>query len=147
MRNNHGPADSDPKLILPQSALLHASGIFKPVSCIEHIVAEEFPSGTVELVGAGLNRGVENCGTGTAMLCAKTGGLNFEFLDCVDWRQNDEIRAVQEIHRVGVVVNAVEQIIVLCWAQTVGSESTGSSVAARIRLGRVYASSQSGQGT
>ncbi len=53
---------------------------FKIVGGIQLVVAEKLPSGAVEAVGAGFDRGIENRGAGTAKLGAEVGGLHLEFL-------------------------------------------------------------------
>src|SRR4030095_7950333 len=121
------------------SAFGNATGIFKKIGGIELVVAEELPGSAVEFVGAGFNRGIENSGAGAAILRAKAGGLHLEFLNSVYRRQYNEIGAIQKVHRVGVVVNAIKEIVVLCRAIAVCGESAGCSVPPSIGLGRVDA--------
>ena len=96
---------------------------FKIVGGIELIVSEKFPTGAMETIGAGLDGGVENRGAGTSKLRAEVRGLNLEFLNRVDRRKDDEIRAVKEVHGVGIVVNAIEQVVVLRWAQPLAEKA------------------------
>jgi hypothetical protein len=65
--------------------------------------------------------------------------LHLEFFDGVDGRKHDEVGAVQEIHGIGVVVDAVEQVVILCRAETVGGEGAAGGVAAGVGLRGVYA--------
>src|SRR5579885_212155 len=142
MRNHHGAANRKTKLILTKGALGNATGVFKKVGGVELIVAEEFPGRAVKFVGAGLDGGIQNRGAGAAEFGAETGGLDAELLNGVDRGKNDEISAVQEVDRVGVVVDAVEKIVVLGGAQPVGGKSAACGIAARIRLRRVAAGAE-----
>src|SRR5579872_3483772 len=56
--------------------------------------------------------------------------------------QYDEVRAVQEVHCVGVVVDAVQQVVVLRRAVAIGGESAAGGVTTRVSLRRVHAGSQ-----
>src|SRR5262249_15979237 len=114
----------------------------KKVGGVELIVAEKLPGSTMELVGAGLDRSVQNRRARPAVLSAEAGGLHLEFLNRIDRRQNHEVCPVKEVHGVGVVVDAVEQVVILRRTVTIGGESTGSGVAARIGLRRVHAGRQ-----
>ena len=67
----------------------------------------------MDVVGTGLDGGIEHRAGGTAELSAEVGGLDIEFLDRVNRRKNGEVRSVEEVDRVGVIVDAVEQIVVL----------------------------------
>ncbi len=86
---------------------------FEIVGGIQFVVAEKFPTGAVPCVRAGLDRGIQNRSARTAELGAEVCGLHPEFLNRVDWGQDDKVRAVQEVDRVGVVVDAIEQVVVL----------------------------------
>src|SRR5262249_10195909 len=86
------------ELVLAKSTLGDSAGIFKIVGGVELVVAEESPCGTVQLVGTRLKRGVQNRRAGTAVFRAETRGLDFELLDRVNRRQNDEVSAVQKVH-------------------------------------------------
>ena len=67
----------------------------------------------MELVRAGFNSGIQNGGAGTSELGTEVSGLDFEFLNRIDRRENDKVGAVQEVDRVGIVVNAIEHVVVL----------------------------------
>ena len=67
----------------------------------------------MNLVGAGLDRSVENGARGTAQLGTKVRSLDFKFRDRVGRRKNHKVRSVQEVHVVGIVVDAIQQIVVL----------------------------------
>ena len=119
--------------------------VFKEVGGIEMVVAEEFPYVAMKFVGAGLDGGVENGGAGAAKLGAEVRGLDLEFFNSVDRRKNDEVRAVEEVNGVRVVINAVQQVIVLRSAKPIGREGAAGGVAARVSLRSVDASRKLGQ--
>ena len=70
-------------------------------------------------VGAGLDGRIENRAGGTTQFSAEFRSLNLELLNRVDRRQNDVVGAVQEVDGVGVVVDAVKQVVVLRRTETV----------------------------
>ena len=122
-RDDDGAASGKAKLVLAKCTLGNAASVFKEVRGVELIVAEKFPCGAVETVGAGLDGGVENGSAGAAEFGAEVGGLNLEFLNGVDRRKNDEVGAVQEVDGVGVVVDAVEQVVVLGGARPLAAKA------------------------
>jgi hypothetical protein len=134
-----GAAAGCAKLILPQLALGNAPVVFKPVRRIQLVVAEELPHRAVQAVGAGLDGRVQNRAGGTAQFGAEVRRLHLELLDGVQRRQDDEVGAVEEVDRVGVVVDAVEQVVVLRRTQAVGRECARSRVAAGVGLRRLHA--------
>ena len=69
----------------------------------------------------------------------KSGSLDLEFLNRVDRRQHDKVRAVEEVDGVGVVVDAVEHVVVLRGAIAVGGERAAGCIAASVRLRSVHA--------
>src|SRR6267378_2083681 len=138
MRNYDRPASRQPKLVLAQFALLNSTGILKIVGSIELIVAQEFPEGAMQFVGAGFDRGIENRGSGAAELGTEARGFNSELINRVDRRKNDVVRTVQEIHGVRVVVNAIEQVIVLRRPISIGGEGAAGGIASCVRLGGVH---------
>ena len=119
--------------------------LFKPIGRIEFIVAEELPDVAMQAVGAGLDGGVEHRTGGTAQLGAELAGLHLELLDGVHRRQDDVVGAVEEVDGVGVVVNAVQQVVVLRGAQAVGGKRARSGVAAGVGLGRLRAGAELGK--
>ena len=110
----------------------------KIVGSVKLIVAEKFPGGTVKLVGSGLDRRVENSGSGATILGTKVGRLNLELLDSIHRRKNDKIRTVEEIDGIGIVIDAVEHVVVLRRPIAIGGKGTAGSIASSIRLGRVH---------
>ena len=132
-------------MILAQFALFDSRIVLKPIRGIEYVVAEKFPGRAMDTVGAGLDGGVENSARGTAQLGAEVRGLHLEFLDRVHRRKNDKVCSVEEVDSVGVVVDAIQQVVVLRGTQTIGGESSGGSIAARVGLRRVHARAELGQ--
>ena len=94
----------------------------------------------MEFIGSRLDRCVQNRRAGSSVFCTKAARLYLEFRDSVDGRQHNEIGTVEEIDRIGVVVNSVQQVIILCGSITVCRERASCGVATRIRLRRVHAS-------
>ncbi len=73
-------ANRSSELILPQLALVDVVVVFKPIRRVEDVIAEKFPGGAVDAVGARLDRGVQNSSGSSAKLGAKVPSLDFEFL-------------------------------------------------------------------
>ena len=119
--------------------------MFKPIGCIEFVVAEELPNVAMQAVGAGFDGGVEDGACGAAQLGAELAGLHLDLRDGVHRRQDDVVGAVEEVDGVGVVVDAVQQVVVLRGAQAVGGEGSGSGIAAGVGLGRLRAGSELGE--
>src|SRR4029077_5078730 len=92
---DHWTADGHTKLVLAKSALGHATSILKEVRCIEDIVAEKFPSRTVEAIRTRFDRCVQNRRARAAKFRAEVRRLNLEFLNCIDRRQHHEVGAVK----------------------------------------------------
>ena len=107
-------------MILAQFALLDSAVVFKPISGVEFIVAEKLPGSAMEAVGAGFDGGVENRARGTAQFGAEVRCLDLEFLNSVERGQNNKVGSVEEVDGVGVVVDAVQQVVVLRGAKAVG---------------------------
>jgi len=64
-------------------------------------------------VGSGLYCGIHNSPACAAELRAEIAGLHFEFLDGIRGREIDVSGAIQEIHRVVIVVNTIENVVVM----------------------------------
>src|SRR6185312_2203500 len=111
--------------------------IFKPVGRVENVVAEILPGRAVEAVGTRLDGGVEHGGAGAAKLSTEAGGLHLELLDGFQRRKHNVVGSVQEIHGVGIVVNAVQHVVVLRRPIAVGREVAGGRVTASVRLRRI----------
>ena len=140
-----GPPMEAPNWFCRSSPFLVFGVVFKPVGGVEDVVAEKFPCRAVNAVGSGLDGGIQNGARGTAKLSAEICRLHLEFLDRVQRRKDDEVRSVEEVDRVGVVVDAVQQVVVLRGAQAVGGKCARGSVAARVGLGRVHACDRAAQ--
>ena len=69
----------------------------------------------------------------------EVGGLDFEFLDGVEWRENDKVCAVEEVDGVRVIVDAIEEVVIHRGALTIGGKSAAACVTTGIGLGGVYA--------
>src|ERR1051325_5107539 len=96
----------------------------------------------MEIIGTRLDGRVQNGCAGAAIFCAKPSSLNFKFLDRIYGRKNYEVRAVQKVDGVGVVVNTVKQIVILCGTKAVGDKSAAGCIASAIRLRSGYTSTQ-----
>ena len=94
VRNDYRTADRSAELVLAEFSFGNSSGILKKVGSVELVIAKEFPECSVEMVGAGLNGGIQNGSGGPSELGAKAIGLNLEFLDGVDGRADHKMRAV-----------------------------------------------------
>ena len=81
-----GPPNDEAELILAVFALGNATKVNEEIGGIELVVAEEFPSAAVELVGTGLDGCVENGAGRAADFGAVVTGLYFEFLNGIDGR-------------------------------------------------------------
>ena len=102
-----GAADGTSELVPAQLSLFYSVAIFKPVRGVKDIVAKKFPGRAMNLVGAGLDRGVENGARGTAQLGTEVRSLDLKFRDRVGRRKDNKVCSVQEIHVVGIVVDAI----------------------------------------
>ncbi len=88
----------------------------------------------MDAVGTGLDGGIQNRARGTAELGAEVRRLHLELLDRVQGGKDDEVRPVQEVDSVGVIVDAVQQVVVLRGTQAVRREGAGRCVAAGVCL-------------
>ena len=93
----------------------------------------------MQLVRSRLDGCIHHGGAGASELRAEIGGLNFKFLDRVHRRKHDKVRSIQEIDGVGIVVDAIQHVVVLRRTKAVSRKSSGRSIPARIRLRRVHA--------
>jgi hypothetical protein len=76
----------------------------------------------VNAIGSRLDGGIQNGARSTTLLGAEVCRLYLELLDRVQRGQNHEVCAVQKVDRVGIIVDAIQQVVVLRWAQAVGRE-------------------------
>ena len=121
------------------------AGVLEIVRGVEYIVAEELPNGPVNLIGTGLDARVENRRAGPAELGAEVRGLDLEFRNRVDRGKNHEVRSVQEVHGIGIVVDTVQHVIVLRRAIAIRRKGAVLGVTASVRLGGIHACGELGQ--
>src|SRR6202008_3268172 len=114
------------ELVPPQLpfSLLRTEEILIQAHRIEFVVAQELPGRAVELVGSGLDCGINDRSAGSPEFRAEVAGLHLEFLNCVGRRKIDVRRAVQEIDGVVVIVNPVQQVAVVPRCQAVRHETS-----------------------
>src|SRR4051812_46615420 len=93
----------------------------------------------MKLIGARLDRRVEHGSTRATELGTKVRGLNLEFLDGIHRRENDKIRPVEEVHRVEIVTDAVEHLVILPRPAAISRKGATGRIASSIRLRRVHA--------
>src|SRR5207249_9649857 len=125
MRNDYRAIDRYVEFVLSEFSFGNSYGILKEICGVELVIAKEFPERPVEMVGAGLNGGIQNGSGGPSELGAKAIGLNLEFLDGVDRRADHKMRAVEEVDQLNVIVNAVKQVVVLCGPQAIRGKEIG----------------------
>src|SRR5439155_5326225 len=106
-RYGHRAADRAAKLVLAEFAFGDAAGVLKEVGRVKLVIADELPQGAMNLVGTGLDRGIEHRPARASELGAEVARLNLELLDGIDWRLHGIGGAVQKVHGVIVVVDAV----------------------------------------
>src|SRR5207244_10380405 len=139
LRNNDWAARRDAELIETKLALLDSVGILKEVRGVKLVVAQELPRRTVESVGTRLDRRIQNRRAGTTEFRAETARLHFELFDGINRRKNDEVGAIEEVDGIGIVIQAVEKIVVLRRTQTVRGERAVRFVTATVFLRTVDA--------
>ena len=83
-------------------------GIVKEILGIQLFVAQKFVSAAVKLVGAGLDRGVDDGAVAPAKFGAVGVGLDLEFFNRFHRRLDDVVRFVQQVRQVGIVVHAIQ---------------------------------------
>jgi hypothetical protein len=102
----------------------------------------ELPDGAAQLTGARLQRGVHDRAAGAAVFGAERAGENLDLVDRVDRRLDDVSDAAEEVDVAGVVVDAVQQVVVLRRPHAVGREHQRR---ARAGLRRHDAGDQAGE--
>ena len=116
------PASREAELIREVVAFLEAGAVGEEVARIQRVVAMELPDGAAQLTGARLQRGVHDRPAGAAVFGAERAGENLDLVDRVDRRLDDVGDAAEEVDVAGVVVDAVEQVVVLRRPHAVGRE-------------------------
>ena len=124
-RYGHRAANRAAKLVLAEFAFGDAAGVLKEVGRVKLVIADELPQGAMNLVGTGLDRGIEHRPARASELGAEVARLNLELLDGIDWRLHGIGGAVQKVHGVIVVVDAVQNVVVVGGGQPVGGETPG----------------------
>ena len=121
-------------------ALYRSRGVvLEPIGSVKFVVAEKLPYVPMERIGAGFDGGVQNRASGPAQLRAVISGLHFEFLNGVNRGQDDVVGAVEEVHVVRVVVDAVKKVVVLRGPLAICGEGARPRVAPRVRLRGLHA--------
>ena len=83
----------------------------------------------MDVVGSGLDAGVDDGAGGMAELRGIVAGLELELGQGIGRRVDDVAGAVGEVHHVGVVVHAVEDEVILFGALAVGVEIAAAATA------------------
>src|SRR5262249_33867378 len=122
VRNVDRAAQGNPELVL----LVGRLGAVKVVPSIQLIVAQELVDVSVELIGAGLDAGVENGAISPSELRAVGIGLHLEFLQSIHGRLNNVTGVVQQIRQIRVIVDAIQQDVVRIGTPTIRAESVTS---------------------
>src|SRR5947208_15133950 len=99
MRNDYRTTDRSAELVLPEFSFGNCSGILKEICGVELVIAKEFPERPVEMVGVGLNDGIQNGSGVPSELGAKAIGLILEFLDVGDLIADHTMRADVPVDR------------------------------------------------
>ena len=94
----------------------------------------------MKLVGAGLDGRVEHGSSRPAVFRAEARCLDLELLNGIDGRQNNKIRSIEEVDGIGIIVDAIEHVIVLRGPIAVRGESAAGRIAASIGLWSIYSS-------
>jgi hypothetical protein len=86
------------------------------------IVAEELPERAVDHIGTRLDAGIENTASSMAKLSTVIGRPHAERLKCVRGRLDDITGAIQEVCKIHVVIDTIQDEAVLFSALPVGRE-------------------------
>src|SRR5208337_980863 len=127
-------ADGETELVLAIFAFGNASRIFKEVRCVQLVIADELPDSSVKLVGSSLDGSIQDSAARTSHLRTIVVGLDLEFLNSIHRRTDDISCPIQKIDEIGVVVHAVEQIVILRRTHTIRGKTSARAQAARVLL-------------
>ena len=108
---HHGTAESSPELILIERGLLAVCRTEKS-ACVEDRVAIELPGFAVKLIGAALDRCVDDCSGGASELRTIVAGLDSELGQGIRVHLDYLIGKALVAGAVSVVINTVQQKIV-----------------------------------
>ena len=115
-------ADRAAELILAQLAPFNSGVVLKPVRSIQLVVPEELPQCAVDAVRTRFDGCIQDGAASASKIRTEVGSLHLELCNRVNRRQHDEVGTVQEVDRVGVVVNTIQQVVVLRRTQAVRGE-------------------------
>ena len=115
-------ARGESKLVRQVIALLDAGALGEEVVLVQRVIAVELPHAAAHLAGARFQRGVEHRAAGTPVLGAERAGQDFDLVHRVDRRLHDIGDAAEEVDVAGVVVDAVEEVVVLRRPDAVGGK-------------------------
>ena len=91
----YGPADSRPEHVLAERRWTLTRGVLERIPSIKHIVSQEFPTGSVQVIAAGFRNDIDHSAQHSAIFRLVVVRLDFEFLNGVDdWQ--DGIAAAEE---------------------------------------------------
>src|SRR5215469_16762060 len=143
MRNNYWATGRKSELILAELAFRRlARGsiaeLLKKIGSVKLVVPEELPECSMQIVGAGLDRCIQNGSSRTTVFGTEVRCLDREFLDRVNRRQHHVVGAVEKVNRVRVVVDPVQEVIVLRRTESVCRERATRGIASRIGLWRIH---------
>ena len=94
----------------------------------------------MELICSRLNSGVQNRSCRASQLRTVVVGFDLELLNGVHWRFHRVTGPVKEIHKVRVVINPVEKVVVLRGPQAVSGETSTVTEATGVLLALGYPS-------
>ena len=120
-----GPSRRDPKLVLA----IFGFRLVKKVARIQLVISKELVEVPVHIIGAGFDGGVDDRSVSAAKFRAVRIGLDFEFLDGVHRGLDHVVGFIQQVGKVGIVIDAVQQKIVLQRPAAVGAEAVSAFVA------------------
>src|SRR4029450_3793847 len=123
--NPHGPAHGGSKLVHAKRRFFRS----EKIPGVERAVAQEVKETSMQFVGAGLDVYIHHGPSRAPELGAHGIGLDAKLRNGVGRRSVNETGLVGQILGKTVVVDAVEQIVILEWADAVGAEAAGSLIA------------------
>ena len=109
------PSRRSAELIPPQLTLsyLRREEVLVQTNRIEFVVAHKLPCRAVELIRPGFDGRIDHGSASSTEFRAEVAGLHLEFLNRIRRRQVDVRCAIQEVDRVIVVVDPIQQVAVV----------------------------------
>ena len=135
MRNDDRSTQREAELVLLVGRNGLDSGI-KKVLRIKFFVAQKLVNAAMQLVGPGLNSGIDDGAVAPPELGAIGIRLHLEFFQRLDRGLNYIIRLIEQVGQVRVVIYAIEQEIILQRACSVCREAVSAFVAGTRFAGR-----------